>query len=55
MKEEYAVKSERYERQNRVDQARERLQEERYMERHRKAFNARDDDNGGSLDADEVY
>ncbi|CCI10355.1 unnamed protein product [Albugo candida] len=53
MKEEYAVKSERYERQNRVDQARERLQEERYMERHRKAFNARDDDNGGSLDADE--
>ncbi|CCI43266.1 unnamed protein product [Albugo candida] len=54
MKEDQAVVSERHERQHRVDQARKRLEEDRYMERLKKAFDARDVDKGGSLDADEV-
>nr|CCA20420.1 conserved hypothetical protein [Albugo laibachii Nc14] len=54
MKEDQAVVSERHERQHRVDQARKRLEEDRYMDRLKKAFQARDTDNGGSLDADEV-
>lgn len=54
MKEEQAVKSKRYERQHRVDQARERLQDDQYGTSY-EAFHARDDDNGRSVDADEVY